>query len=112
MDKPKKTMCEQLDSTKNLFTCRIFILILVLYSFQYNDLSNSLLVSFDKFWLFFSGKVTTGVYNSVSLIEKSISLGSSLVVSSSLLGKTQCFVHLSFNFVIKFMAFQLISKIT
>ena len=67
----------------------------VLYPLQYTDLSNSLIRSFNSFWLSFADKVTTGNYNFVSLIVKIILL--ELALSLPPIAKTQCFVHFSFH---------------
>ena len=83
---------------KYLYSFVVFrFLLFVLYSFQYTDLSNPLLRSFDSFWLSFADKVTTGKYNFVSLIVKIISeLGS--LTSLPPLTKT-CFAHLSVKLI-------------
>ena len=72
-----------------------------------SDLSNPLLRSFDSFWLSYADKGTTRTYNFVSLIVKLklLELASTFSVPST--DKTQCFVHLRFNFT-----FQLINDIS
>ena len=69
----------------------------VLYPFQYTDLSNCLIRSFNSFWLSFADKVTTGNYNFVSLIVKIILLELASSLSLPPIAKTQCFVHSSFH---------------
>ena len=64
----------------------------VLYPLQYTDLSNSLIRSFNSFWLSF-----TGNYNFVSLIVKIILLELASSLSLPPIAKTQCFVHFSFH---------------
>ena len=78
----------------------------VLYSFQYIDLPNPLLRSFNNFWLSFADNMTTGTYNFESLIVKIIS--SSLVLTlSTAAAKKHCLVQLSFN-----SPYQLINEIS
>ena len=74
----------------NLF----FVSLFVLYSFQYTDLSNPLLRSFDSFCLSFVDNVTAGTYNFVSLIVKKILSGLASVLSLPTAAKTQCFIYL------------------
>ena len=83
----------------NIYTCLWYFLfsLCVLYSFQYTDLSNTLLRSFDSFWLSFADRMTEGTYNFVSFIEKIILLQLALVLSTPAAPKTQCFAYLSFN---------------
>ena len=114
--------CSDLNKPKtdNLLTATKFDLKIYLYSFvvflfslfffylfQYSDLSNLLLRSFDSFWLSFVDTVKKGTYNFVSLIVKIILLGLTPSLSLATADKIQCFVHLIFN-----SALQIINGIT
>ena len=95
------------DSRKYLYSFPVFLFSLfVLYSFQYIDLPNPLLRSFDNFWLSIADNMTTGTYNFESLIVKIIS--SSLVLTlSTAAAKKHCLAQLSFN-----SPYQLINEIS
>ena len=90
-----------------------------IFSHYYNDLIqflekfcnfcflNPLLRSFNNFWFSLADKVTRGTYNFVPLIVKITLLALSLPLSLPFPGKTQYFVHLSFNSI-----FQLLNGIS
>ena len=92
---------------ENIYTRLLYFSLFVWYLFQYNDLSNPLLKSFDSFWLFFADKVTTWTYSFLSLIVKILLLDLASSFSLPIADKTQWFVHLSFN-----STFQLINGIS
>ena len=71
---------------KYILVCCIFIFTFLFYSFQYTDLSNPLLRSFDNFWLSFADKVMIGRYKFVSLKIKVKLLEWALGLSFSLSG--------------------------
>ena len=52
---------------------------------------------FGSFWLSFTDKMTTGIYNFVSLIVRIILLELASLLSAPIADKTQYFVHLSFS---------------
>ena len=88
---------------ENIYTRLSYFLFsrFVFYSFQYKDLSNSLLRSFNNFWFSFSNEVTTWTYNFVSMVVKTTLLELASIFSVPSTNKTQCFVHLSFNFTLQ-----------
>ena len=100
------------DSRKYLKSFIVFLLShFVLYSLQKTDISNTLLRRFYSFWLSLADKVTTGRYNSVSLIVKTVLLESLLLtLPAPAADKTQYFEHLSFNSTFQLMAFRVIFK--
>ena len=76
---------------------KIFLLftISVWYSFQYTNLGNLFLTSFDTFLLPFGIFTTAGTFNFVSLIVKITFLGLVSSASLSSVNKAQCYVYLS-----------------
>ena len=73
-NKPKQTISktpEKFDLRKYLYLFVVFLVsLLVLYSLQHTELSNTLLRSFGSFWWSFANKVTTWTYTFVSFVVK------------------------------------------
>ena len=90
------------DLRKYLYSFVVFLFaFFVLYSFQYADLSDSLLRSFNSFWTSFADNVTIGTVCVVSLVVKIILLELASPLSLPPVAKAQCFVHLRFIYTLQ-----------
>ena len=109
LNKPKYLLtATNFDLRKYLYSFIAFSFSLfVLYLSHYSDLSNPWLKNFASLWLPFTDKVTTGLYNFLSLILKIIFLELASAFLTPVAAKTHCFVHLSFN-----LTFQLTNGIS
>ena len=85
----------------SILICLFSLFVLFLFQYTYTDLSNSLLRSFDNFWLSFAVKMTTGIYDFVYFTVKKLFLelapSSWSALAAPNTDKSHCFAYVNFN---------------
>ena len=85
----------------SILICLFSLFVLFLFQYTYTDLSNSLLRSFDNFWLPFAVEMTKGICECVYFTVKTIFLelapSSLSALAAPSTDKSQCFAHVNFN---------------